>query len=411
MWREANGVSVGWRRLSPVAAFRTHPHRLPHNWVAALILALASSGWAASATSALQPIVHGNGPSGRYSLDGDWMFRLQGNLKPKAVKRLPRERSTRGWSQVSVPSTWNANEARDPKMKGEVAWYRKDFELPSADSRFSWAVRFQSVNNRVQAWLNGKPIGSHTGAYLPFELTLPAGLLNSHGVNRLVLRVDSTRLRTDLPGVNYWWNYGGILRPVELVRFQRVGFASVQVLPELSCPTCAASVLWRVTLRNYTPTPQRVRLAGSYGGFKVDLGTATIASESLRSFDASSTLPSPHVWRIGDPYLYYAQLRVSGTGAHGHGWAPLGAYSLYSGVRSIATAPDGTLLLNGEVLNMRGVGLIEDSPERGGCAGRSAGLDADRPDQGIGGDRDPLAVPAERTDRGTGGLRGAVDLV
>lgn len=332
--------------------------------MAALVL-LLSSLWGTSNAGALQPIAHGNGPSGRYSLDGGWLFRLQGSLKPKAVMRLPSESSTKGWSHVSVPSTWNADEAQDPEMKGETAWYRDDFKLPSADPTLSWVVRFQSVNNRVEAWLNGKPVGSHTGPYLPFQFTLPAKLLVRHGANRLVLRVDSTRLRTDLPGVNYWWNYGGILRPVELVRVDRVGFDSVGVVPQLPCPTCAATIRWRATLRNYTAMPQRARLLGSYGGHEIDLGTASIPAESRRTFSGSSTLASPRLWSLNSPYLYEVRLHLYGTGTRGRGWAPLGTYSLQSGVRQIATAPDGTLRLNGEVLNMRGVGLIEDSPDEG----------------------------------------------
>src|SRR5205807_8360896 len=89
-------------------------------------------------------------------------------------------------------------------MSGTVAWYRKDFELPGATAQSSWIVRFESVNNRVAAWLNGQPIGSHAGAFLPIELTLPARLLRNHGANHLVLRVDSRRATTDLPKVGLW---------------------------------------------------------------------------------------------------------------------------------------------------------------------------------------------------------------
>jgi beta-glucuronidase len=326
-----------------------------------MVLALTTAGSAAG----LPLDTHGYGPSGRYSLDGDWMFRLQHHMKPKAVKALPGSGSSQGWSHASVPSTWNANEARDPDMRGEVAWYRKDFTLPNSDPSYSWAVRFQSVNNHVRAWLNGHPLGVHEGAYLPFQLTLPDGLLVHRGVNRLVLRVDSTRLRSDLPGVNNWWDYGGILRPVELERIAKAGFTSVQVLPELSCPTCEATITVRASVRNYTPTPTRFRLKGTYGGLVVDLGTARISGNAIHTFSASTTLAKPRLWSPRAPYLYSVRLGLSGPGRRGRGWRPLGSYSLRSGVRSVAVAPDGTMLLNGEVMNVRGVGLIEDSPERG----------------------------------------------
>lgn len=332
---------------------------------ATLALAPILATTIAQSALALSPSTQGEGPSGRYSLDGQWLFRLQHKLKPKVVKGLPATIASAGWSHASVPSTWNAIEARDPDMRGEVAWYRKDFALPSADLGYAWAVRFQSVNNRVQVWLNGHKLAAHEGAYLPFTVTLPSGLLVRKGVNRLVLRVDSTRLRSDLPGVNNWWDYGGILRPVELLRIQRAGFVSVQALAQLPCTTCAANIAWKASVRNYTATAQTIRLKGAYGTLPVDLGVAKIPAETVHTFSGTTTLPSPRLWSLGDPYLYSARLTLSAPGRHGHGWRTLGAYGLRSGVRSLAVAPDGTLRLNGEVLNLRGVGLIEDSRELG----------------------------------------------
>jgi Glycosyl hydrolases family 2, TIM barrel domain/Glycosyl hydrolases family 2, sugar binding domain len=341
---------------------------------AATVLTLIVAALPAPGARALEPVTGRDGPSGRYWLDGSWLFRLQGKTKPKLLKRLPSDSSTHGWQTVSVPSTWNASEARDPKMKGEVAWYRKDFELPSPDPRFSWAVRFQSVDTRAQVWLNGRPLGSHTGAYLPFEIVLPSGLLRRTGANRLVVRADSTRVFTDLPGANYWWNYGGILRPVELVRVEHVGFASVQVLPQLPCPTCAASILWRASVRNYEHTPQTVRVRASYGGLAADLGTARIPAESVRTLSATSTLPAPRLWSLNAPYLYDVRLSLQGRGTHGKGWTQLSSYSLRSGIRQVEVAPDGTLRMNGQVLNLRGVGLIEDSLQTGAALNESQDL-------------------------------------
>ena len=49
------------------------------------------------------------------------------------------------------------------------------------------------------------------------------------------------------------------------------------------------------------------------------------------------------------------------------GWSAVARYFLRSGVRSITVSPEGALLLNGEALNFRGVGLIEDSKQFGGA--------------------------------------------
>ena len=103
----------------------------------------------------------------------------------------------------------------------------------AADSK--WIFRFESVNYRAKVWLNGKPIGSHVGSYLPFELR--AKRSGARGVNRLVVRVDgrgarsstSRRCRQRASGSfeGGWWNYTGILREVYLRKVTNLDFESV----------------------------------------------------------------------------------------------------------------------------------------------------------------------------------------
>ncbi|HEX4466375.1 MAG TPA: glycoside hydrolase family 2 TIM barrel-domain containing protein, partial [Solirubrobacteraceae bacterium] len=319
-----------------------------------------------SATASIAPA----GPSGRYNLDGTWLFRLDHG---KGLKnRYESSTSTAGWARVSVPNAWNAKDQSKASMKGTVAWYRKDFELPAAGAESTWLVRFESVNNRVQAWLNGKPIGSHSGAYSPFVLTLPARLLKS-GANHLTLRVDSRRKAGDFPSVGLWWNYSGILRRVYLEHVDRVGFGNVQVLPKLPCPTCAATVEYRVGLHNYSSVEQTVSLSSTFGTQPVSLGTGTIAPGATRTFTGQTTIAKPELWSTESPHLYAVTLSAS-LNTEGDAEAeqkavaalqPVARYSLRTGVRSIEVTPEGLLMLNGRRVDFRGVGLVEDSKTRG----------------------------------------------
>jgi beta-glucuronidase len=393
-----------------VAAPHSYPHSAPSRrcgpavgrpfagsrLVVGLLIGLCvSAALTDGSARALAPSVTSYGPSGRYSLDGQWLFRLEKRSSTRTVRVVEASSSMRGWSHARVPGAWNAKQGSDPLMKSAVAWYRKDFTLPSAKPGSTWIVRFQSANNRLRAWLNGTFIGAHTGAYVPFQFVLPPRLLQQGAVNRLVVRVDSLRVPSDLPGVNYWWNFGGLLRPVELERVDRVGFSAVQVLPQLPCVSCPARILYRVAVRNYAGAPQRVHVSSTYGPLAVNLGTATIRGGATHTFAAAAMFSSPTLWWPQSPYLYAVRLTLWGSGGHGGGghrggghgggghgggghrggghspgghsggWTPLGAYALRSGVRSIAVAPDGTLRLNGEVANLRGVGLVEDSPDEG----------------------------------------------
>jgi beta-galactosidase/beta-glucuronidase len=325
--------------------------------------ALVAPGAVAATPQAVQAGTWG--AAERYELGGAWLFRFDHGAG--LSRGFQSTASTTGWSAASVPSTWNATDQSKASMTGTVAWYRKDFELPPAAAQSTWIVRFESVNNRVTAWLNGQPIGTHAGAFLPFELVLPAGLLKGHGANHLVLRVDSRRAATDLPKVGLWWNYGGILRTAYLERVDRVGFASVQVLPRLPCRSCDATIEYRVMLRNYSSATQNVRLSSTYGGLAVDLGKASIGGGATQTFIRQATLAKPQLWSPASPHLYDVKLDLRlGTQAGGsEEWTQAGRYFLRSGVRSIEVSPQGTLLLNGQKLNFRGVGLIEDSKQLG----------------------------------------------
>ena len=178
-----------------------------------------------------------------------------------------RSASRAGWTPVDrAERLERRRRLRRVDDRRSIGWYRKDFELPDARASLDWAVRFESVNYRSTVWLNGRRVGANRGAYIPFEFVLSG--LKRRGTNRLVVRVDSRRRRTDFPpsGLNAdgvptggWWNYGGILREVYLRRVDTVDWASVVVRPTLPSPAGGdANVSVRAVLRNATTRARRV---------------------------------------------------------------------------------------------------------------------------------------------------------
>jgi beta-glucuronidase len=336
----------------------------------ALSIALLGTGLAcAPAALAADGITRGtiykDGPDNRYLLGGTWLFRLD-TAGVGQRQRFQRQTTTGGWSQTRVPNAWNAGDNSVASMTGTTAWYRKDFHLPDRHARMDWLVRFESVNYRSTVWLNGKPIGRNTGAYLPWDLRLPRSLLKRQGVNRLVVRVDNRRLRTDFPPSGLtgsgdpaggWWNYGGLLREVYLQRVDRIDITRIVVRPDLPCATCDASVLARVTVRNYGDS-SRVRVTGSFGGQRLALGTKAVGSKDFATFDARIKVRNPRLWSPADPQLYEARFSVRA------GDRRVLAYRLHSGIRSIRVV-GGRLTLNGRPLSVRGVGIHEDDPVAG----------------------------------------------
>jgi beta-glucuronidase len=313
------------------------------------------------------------GPDGRYLMGGEWLFRLD-SADQGLRERFMRTSSTAGWTTTTVPNAWNATDTSNESMAGSIGWYRKDFRLPSRSSRMSWVLRFESVNYRARFWLNGKPIGANTGAYLPFEIRIPSSALKRNGTNRLVVRVDNRRYPTDFPpsGLSTtnlptggWWNYGGILREVYLRKVDRIDFNTVLARPELACATCDAKVLLRATVRNATSSTQRVRVAGTFGGREVSLGSASVGAGDIRSFSRRITVRNPRLWAPGSPTLYSVRFRARVGERQVAGWR------LQTGIRKIDVSADGRLLLNGSPLNIRGVGLHEDDPVAGFAVGNA----------------------------------------
>jgi beta-glucuronidase len=329
------------------------------------VLAGAPARAAAATVTAAAPTkgaLYADGQDDRYLLGGQWLYQADPNDIGVPNGWWRAAASTSGWSPVSVPNSWNAGDFTPASMAGSIGWYRRDFTLPAnafpryVPARFrSWIVRFESVNYDATIWLNGRQVGHHDGAYLPFELDLK-GIHG--GVNTLVVRVDDRRTASSLPPGpgGGWWNFGGIQREVYLRAVSRADISMARVRPILPCPTCAATVQEQATITNPTTKPQTVMLQGTYGGHKLNFGGHTLAPGGTWVAHASTRLPAPHLWAPDSPYLYHANLNLSDS--HGR---HLEGYFTDSGVRSITVAPDGSLLLNGRRLNLRGVNLHEQN--------------------------------------------------
>jgi beta-glucuronidase len=307
-----------------------------------------------------------DGQSGRYLLGGTWLYQADTSDVGLAQGWWRDVASTAGFSPVTIPNAYNAGDLSQTSMNGYVGWYRRDFTLPAhAFARYvpradrHWIIRFESVNYRATVWLNGREIGSHTGAYVPWELDLSNV---RPGVNRLVIRVDNRRSAADLPPGpgGQWWNYGGILREVYLRAVQTADLQRVQIHTLHPCPRCAATIEEQVLVRNVTGKRQKVRLGGTYGRAGLNFGSATIAPHGTWTANASVKVPHPSLWAPGHPKLYAATLRLSdGRGRR------LGGYFTWSGIRTIAVTKDGRIELNGRLLDLRGVNLHEQTLQSG----------------------------------------------
>ncbi|MDX6691262.1 MAG: beta-galactosidase [Solirubrobacteraceae bacterium] len=264
------------------------------------------------------------------------------------------------WRGVAVPHVFDGH----PDVAGffgTVGWYRVTFTGPATPAGVGWALHFDQVRRVTRAWLNGRPIGSNTQPYTPFEL--PAAGLRPGQPNTLVMRVDNHRSSDLREG---WWNWGGITRPVSLVPRGPLVLHDVGVLPRKACvgDKCTWSALVDGWLENGSRSDQRPVLTAAMRSpdGTVSRGTATPRTlhpgERLRVRFIVPIHGEAKVWSPEKPQLYDTTITTSAGGRV----AQIDHDRL--GLRTVDVT-DGTLRLNGRALDLRGASIQEDMPGRG----------------------------------------------
>jgi beta-glucuronidase len=299
-----------------------------------------------------------DGSNGRYLLDSGWTTAPDPN-DVGLEEHWQRPGVTAGFRPVAVPNAFNARDLTARGFRSRVQWYRLRFVLPHAAGATGWRFRFESVSVGALAFLNGRRIGSHRGAYLPFEL--PAAGVKP-GVNELVVRVDGRARPSDVPPSNRqrgWWNYGGLLREVYLRRVMPLDLADLQITTGTRKP---AHVTVRATVRNTSSRalPLAYRLvADGPGAFRLSerRSASALPPGALGRLATSFEISNPRLWSPRSPSLYSLRLVLEG------GQTTRSEF----GIRHWTVGPDGQALLNGRPLSLRGTSFQEQTANHGGA--------------------------------------------
>lgn len=333
------------------------------------LASLLSLGRSASASAATREAAPWN---------DDWQF-----LRADA----PLTADPAGWSAVTLPHTWNAQDAshgggtkhdsRDGYYRGP-GWYVKAFEASPEWRGRRVFVRFEAVSLVADVYLNGHHLGQHRGAFTAFCYELTPFL--KPGRNELRVRADNT-WRPDVPPLSGDFPvFGGIYRPVTLI---------------VTAPTC-------ISLRDYgSPgvyvATQKLTATDATIGIRTEIdpaaavsacvectiraGTQSIATGrsalvaltpgAAQEIAQTITLPNPHRWQgRADPFLYTVEVRLLVEGQ------VCDRVVQTFGVRELRFDPQRGCYLNGQPYRLWGVNFHQDRAGKG-WAVSGADLDED----------------------------------
>jgi hypothetical protein len=324
--------------------------------VAALVAVSSAAPDAPAGSVVLAP--HGDppliysGPGDRAQLSGLWRFKRDpddvGLDKGYADGRFKGDLVHTPY----VPSATRISGRRGiATFRGTIGWYRTKIDVPTDGL---YAIRFESVNHKVQVFVDGNLVRTHTGEYLPFEAQ---AFLKTGVRHTLVVRADwrgPTAMKRD-GWHRLWFNFGGINRGVSIHRIGASELLYPVLQTKLSGNTAQVSV--NVHVRNHVDS-RVVGVTGtlSHGDRHVPLVFAPepIGKATTEVVNATASIDNPELWSPSSPTLWDLELEVPGESS----------YRAKVGLREVRA--DGTrLLLNGKPIRLRGASIHEDVFGRG----------------------------------------------
>lgn len=275
-----------------------------------------------------------------------------------------------GWETVTLPHTVR-NEAlhcSGGRNYQGFCWYRRRFSLPATCEGKTLSLEFEAAMQRVDAWLDGTPLGYREGGFLPIQFDLTGLSVETEHV--LVLRVDNSDL-PDVPpgkpqGMLDFCYFGGLYRDAWLhaahpVHFTQAVFADRVASGGLfvhyrNVSAAAATVLVDAHFENRSSADETVSVRLLLNGETVSEGSALrLSAGGERQERISFTVSQPKLWHPRHPHLYTltAQLVCGDT--------VVDELTERIGIREMSFTPNG-FYINGEKLYLNGANRHQEYP-------------------------------------------------
>jgi beta-galactosidase len=279
------------------------------------------------------------------------------------------------WERINLPHDWAISspfqKGPNPEVGGGmgrlpvdgVAWYRKKLDIPSTDAGKSIFLDVDGAMSYAIVWLNGKLVGGWPYGYNSFRLNLTP-FINPGGDNQLAIRIDNPNHSAR------WYPGGGIYRNVWLVKTSPVHVAQYGTFITTKDVTKqSATINLRLSIDNHSEINETVEQLTEIftldaQGRRVGKAVATFSSRDIQvesekniSIDGSFPIQKPRLWGpppTQQPNLYLAVTSLTTGGKL------VDQYETRFGIRTIEYNPDKGIIVNEELVRIKGVNQHHD---------------------------------------------------
>ena len=286
--------------------------------------------------------------------DKGWLFTLADSAGMEQVNYVDIN-----WRHLDLPHDWaiegdfspaNPSGASGGALPGGIGWYRKHFSVNPKEKNKRYVIAFDGVYMNATVYVNGHKLGIRPYGYSSFEYDITP-YINKVGDNVVAVRVNNS----DQPN-SRWYSGCGIYRHVWL---KKSAESYITQWGQYVSTTPQGEVKIKVD-------------AHVAGGKKMTVrhtildAAGKVVAKGVGGETQSLKVTHPHLWNIGDGYLYTvkSELLVGGK--------VMDTETTKTGFRDIKFDAQKGFFLNGKNMKINGVCEHHDF----GCLGAVVNEDA-----------------------------------
>lgn len=268
----------------------------------------------------------------------------------------------KSWETVGLPHSFSIPYFQSKDFYTGYGWYRKHWTVSPEAGKKKLFLEFDGVFQEAEVFVNGKPVGTHTGGYTGFSVDITPAI--RPGDNLIAVRVNNLWKPDVAPRAGEHVFSGGIYRNVRLVAkapvhidwygtfvttpgLEASGGKSAAVRIETDvCNRSAQDGRYRLITRILDPDGKTVAVTET---------SETVAAGSVKRFgQTTKPVRRPRLWHPSRPALYKAVSLLY------NGKELIDSNETSFGFRWFEWTADRGFFLNGEHIYFKGANVHQD---------------------------------------------------